>query len=129
MPNARNPPSGPSDRVVGPGFHARVFEIVRQIPRGHVATYGQIAALLGSPRVARQVGWALAAAGDAEPPVPWHRVVNARGEVSPRGSGVADHEQRLRLEDEGVSFGPRGSIDLARYRWDGHASPRRAKLR
>lgn len=111
------------DRVVGPGFHGKVFAVVRSIPPGRVATYGQIAAVLGSPRVARQVGWALAASGQAVPPVPWHRVVNARGGVSTREAPPAELDQRTLLEAEGIRFRPSGTIDLARYRWEGPEQP------
>ena len=103
-------------RVVGPGFHAQVFEVVRRIPSGRVATYGQIAAELGAASVARHVGFALAAAGNAREPVPWHRVVNARGEISTRSSGDAELDQRDLLADEGVEFKANGHIDLKRYR-------------
>jgi methylated-DNA-protein-cysteine methyltransferase-like protein len=81
-----------------------------------VATYGQIAQLAGIPRGARQVGYAL---HRAPPDVPWQRVINARGEVSPRsaeGAG-AEHEQRFLLEQEGVVFDLSGRVDLARFRW------------
>lgn len=105
-------------RVVTPGFHARVFDVVRQIPRGTVATYGQIATLLGSPRVARHVGWALSACGEAVPPVPWHRVINAQGRISARGDVVRATEQQRRLEREGVRFDEAGRVKLAVYRWD-----------
>jgi methylated-DNA-protein-cysteine methyltransferase-like protein len=104
-------------RVVGPGFHAKVYALVRRVPRGRVVTYGQIAATLGSSRVARQVGYALAAAGQASEPVPWHRVVNAKGEVS-RGKHPTDaDEQRELLEREGVQFSVEGTVDLEHYRW------------
>lgn len=116
MTRKHGPPAMDEPRVVGPGFHARVFAMVRRIPPGKVATYGQIAALLGSPRVARQVGWALAASGRAEHPVPWHRVVNASGAISQRG-GEDGAEQRARLQSEGVSFGADARIDLRRYGW------------
>ena len=90
----------------------RVWHIARQIPRGRVATYGQIARVVGTtPRV---VGFAMAACSDADG-VPWHRVVNARGTPSLRGaSGV---EQRARLEAEGVPFRAGGRIDLERWGW------------
>jgi methylated-DNA-protein-cysteine methyltransferase-like protein len=102
--------------VVSPGFHARVFALVRKVPRGRVATYGQIAAQLGSPSVARHVGFALAAAGHAERPVPWHRIVNAQGRISVRGDAAL--EQRELLEAEGVPVSASGRIDLKRF---GHA--------
>ncbi len=94
----------------------RIYAVVRRIPRGRVATYGQIAALAGIPRHARQVGYALAALDD-ENAVPWQRVVNARGEVSVRGEPGAEQFQRGLLEREGVVFSAAGRIDLARYRW------------
>lgn len=109
-------------RVVTEGFHRRVYAVVRTIPPGRVATYGDVAAALGSPRVARHVGWALAALGGADADdVPWHRVLNARGEVSERSArspdGVgAPSPQRLLLEAEGVAFDARGRVDLRAYR-------------
>lgn len=99
-------------RVMSPGFRARVFDIVRQIPRGKVSTYGRIAALLGHPGVARHVGNALAACSNEELPVPWHRVVNASGKISTAGS-----EQQALLSAEGVRFSATGAISLAEYAW------------
>lgn len=101
------------ERVVTAGFHERVFEVVRTVPAGKVTTYGDVAAALGSPRVARHVGWALAALKDDD--VPWHRVINAKGEISGRGDlGRADLQRSL-LEEEGIEF--RGhKVDLRRYR-------------
>ncbi len=95
-------------------FFERVYEAVRAIPRGRVATYGQVARLLGVPRGARAVGWALRAL-DArrEKRVPWHRVVGAGGRISPRG-GAGPALQRRRLRAEGVVF--RGqAVDLRRH--------------
>jgi len=104
-------------RVVSTGFHARVYAVVRTVPAGHVTTYGDVAAALGSPRVARHVGWALAALRDDD--VPWHRVINARGRISYRGDTGRGELQRSRLEDEGIAFlGER--VDLKRYRWSFH---------
>jgi len=100
----------------------RIYAIVRRIPRGRVATYGQVAALAGLPRHARQVGYALAAL-DEESTVPWQRVVNARGEVSVRAEFGAERFQRVLLEAEGIVFSAAGRIDLARYRW----TPRRSR--
>jgi len=98
-------------------FHVRVRAAVRRIPPGRVATYGQVAAVAGLPGLARQVGYALAALPDGSD-VPWHRVVNARGEISPRtGDGSAEKIQRLLLESERVRFDDRGRIDLERYGW------------
>ncbi|MEM6994792.1 MAG: MGMT family protein [Myxococcota bacterium] len=104
-------------RVVGPGFHARVFAVVRQCPPGYVTTYGQVATLLGSPRVARQVGYAMAGASNADDDVPWHRVINAQGAISDRGDFGRVEEQRARLEAEGVEFNDRGRVDLGRFRY------------
>ena len=103
------------DRVVRPGFHARVYEAVKRVPAGNVTTYGDVAAMLGSPRVARHVGWALAALQDDE--VPWHRVINAKGTISHRGDTARCVLQQSLLEREGVAFDERGRVDLARYRW------------
>ena len=101
-------------------FHAAVLELVRRIPRGRVATYGQLAALLGRPRSARQVGQALRGADDG---VPWHRVVNAQGSISRRARTASMMTQRIRLEQEGVRF-RRGRVALALFRWRGAASRR-----
>ncbi|MBW2257147.1 MAG: MGMT family protein [Deltaproteobacteria bacterium] len=105
-------------RVVTPGFHARVYQVVRQVPPGHVTTYGDVATVLGSPRVARHVGWALAALPpERSEDVPWHRVINAKGTISFRGDPWRGETQRRRLEAEGVAFDERGRVDLRRLRW------------
>ena len=96
--------------------HARIHAVVRRIPRGRVATYGQVAQRAGLGAQARLVGYALAALPD-ESPVPWHRVVNAQGRVSARSEPGADALQRVRLESEGIRFDAHGRLDLARYRW------------
>jgi methylated-DNA-protein-cysteine methyltransferase-like protein len=115
------------DRVVRPGFHARVYEVVKRVPAGRVTTYGDVAAILGSPRVARHVGWALAALHDDE--VPWHRVLNAKGTISVPPGGLRPSSEGHRgdtarcvlqqslLEREGIVFDERGRIDLRAYRW------------
>ena len=91
------------------------WAIVRRIPRGRVLTYGDVACLAGRPRSARRVGYALFHLPD--PRVPWWRVINARGEISPRGGGGADDEQRQRLHAEGVELDERGRVDLERHRY------------
>ena len=96
--------------------YAKIYAVVRRIPRGRVATYGQVARLAGIPGHARQVGYALHAMATEEP-VPWHRVINARGEISPRSFGGADAAQRHFLEGEGVRFDGKGRVDLARFQW------------
>jgi methylated-DNA-protein-cysteine methyltransferase related protein len=98
------------------GRWERVYAAVRRIPRGRVATYGQIARLAGLGRQARQVGYALHAL-PWEGLAPWHRVVNARGAISLPPAGGADLTQRMRLEREGVRFDARGRLDLERYGW------------
>ena len=99
-------------------FHRAVYRLVMQIPRGQVATYGQLAAILGWPRSARAVGQAMhhCPAG-----VPWHRVVNAQGGISLRANVAGMMTQRVLLAQEGVTV-RRGRIRLNQYRWRG---PRR----
>lgn len=97
-------------------FRSAVHQQLRRIPAGRVATYGQIAHLAGAPRSARQVGQALAALPN-DSDLPWHRVVNAQGRISPRRRAGADEFQRLLLEDEGVVFDQQGRIDLKRFGW------------
>lgn len=100
----------------------RYYVVVRRIPRGRVATYGQVAELAGLPGTARQVGWALHALHRGTR-VPWQRVVNARGACSVRPGSGSELLQRRRLEREGVAFGAAGRIDLSRYGWQrGEAS-------
>ena len=93
-----------------------IWSWVRKIPRGRVATYGQIASLAGLEGHARQVGYALHNLPERSN-VPWHRVVNAKGEISPRSAGDSHELQRMLLEGEGVELDPRGRIDLKRYCW------------
>lgn len=106
--------------IRSPAYRA-IYNVVRRIPRGRVATYGQVATLAGLPGRARQVGYALhalhALRDPEDPDVPWHRVINARGEISPRaGTGLEEHAQRQLLEAEGVTFNASGRVDLNRYR-------------
>jgi methylated-DNA-protein-cysteine methyltransferase-like protein len=96
------------------GFFAGVYSVVSHIPAGKVATYGQIAMMLGSPGAARTVGWAMRA---APPGLPCHRVVNQKGELSP--VDIFGGIQRELLEREGVPFLPGGRIDLRSCLWDG----------
>lgn len=93
-----------------------IYKVVGRIPRGRVATYGQVAELAGLEGHARQVGYALHALPDNHR-IPWHRVVNAKGEISPRTAGDSHELQRALLEEEGVGFDSRDRIDLKRFRW------------
>ena len=94
----------------------RIYAVVRKIPRGRVATYGQVAIAAGLRGHARQVGYALNALRSARS-VPWHRVINAKGEISPRSVPGSETVQRMRLEREGVEFDDRGRVALNRFRW------------
>jgi methylated-DNA-protein-cysteine methyltransferase related protein len=93
-----------------------IWSVVRRIPRGRVATYGQIAEIAGLEGHARQVGYALHNLPESSR-IPWHRVVNARGEISARTGGDSHELQRMLLEAEGVEFDLRGRMDLAKVRW------------
>jgi methylated-DNA-protein-cysteine methyltransferase-like protein len=96
--------------------YEHVYAVVRRIPRGKVATYGQVAALAGLPGQARQVGYALRALPDGTS-VPWHRVINAQGEVSRRADSGYVRVQRAMLEEEGVLFDDAGRTSLRRWQW------------
>ena len=102
--------------------YARIYAVIRRIPMGRAASYGQIARLAGIPGAARQVGYALHALADGTT-VPWHRVVNAKGTISRRTVPGSELTQRMLLEAEGVYFDLNGRVDLARYGW----TPRRAR--
>jgi methylated-DNA-protein-cysteine methyltransferase-like protein len=99
-------------------FHL-IYAVVKKIPRGKVATYGQSATFAGMPRHARQAGYALAATPE-NVKIPWHRVINAQGRISLRlrhwDSG-SDDLQRILLEAEGVTFDSRGRVNLKRFQW------------
>ena len=98
-------------RVVGPGFYEQVYRCVKKIPRGRVATYGDIAAALGLRSVARRVGQALAALpASRQFSVPWHRVVNAAGRISLRADGERSSEQARLLRDEGLEVDASGRV-------------------
>jgi methylated-DNA-protein-cysteine methyltransferase-like protein len=104
------------ERRLGTPFAREVKKAIRSIPRGRVATYGQIAALAGREHGARGVAWILHSSSEAAG-LPWHRVIGAACRISlPRGRGFA--EQKARLLAEGVAVGPGGRVDLKRYRWE-----------
>lgn len=106
-----------------PRLYDLIYAIVRQVPPGKVATYGQIARIAGRCS-AQMVGFALASLAsyrerkDFEE-VPWQRIINAKGKISPHGFGMGGFIQRRLLEDEGVEFDNEGIIDLERFGWDG----------
>lgn len=96
----------------------RIYAVVRRIPRGRVATYGQIAHLAGNPRWSRVVGYALHVNPDPEG-IPCYRVVNREGRTSPAFAFGGEDMQRLLLEEDGVMFDANGCVDLSRFLWDG----------
>ena len=100
-------------------IYRAIYDLVAEIPAGKVATYGQIANLLGRPNHARQVGYALFKLAPIPDDVPWHRVVNAQGKISTSPARMgSDDLQKVLLEAESIQFkGDR--IDLNRYQWDG----------
>ncbi len=101
----------------GPPSYEKIYQVIRRIPCGKVATYGQIAKLVGRCS-ARMVGYALAALGPGSD-VPWQRVLNCKGTVSPRSRGDGAWRQRRCLEAEGVVFDSRGRVDFGKFRWGG----------
>jgi len=101
-------------------FYEDVYAVVCLIPPGKVATYGQIAAIVGSPRAARAVGYALSNLRfTPREDVPWHRVINAQGSISGRGDVARAERQRHLLEKEGLTFDGNGCVDLTECRWEG----------
>jgi methylated-DNA-protein-cysteine methyltransferase related protein len=96
--------------------YQRIYKTVKRVPRGCVATYGQIATLAGLDGHARQVGYALHSLPHRSD-IPWHRVINAKGEISPRSAGDSHELQRMLLDEEGVSFSVDGRVDLKTFRW------------
>jgi len=95
----------------------RIYEIVKQIPPGKVATYGQIAMIAGNPRWSRVVGYALHVNPDADN-IPCFRVVNRNGECSGSFAFGGESAQRRLLEDDGVTFFKNGAVDMKKHQWD-----------
>ena len=118
-PNHNSGHAQPAEpRVVKAGFNARVYSAVAQVPYGRVATYGDIATIVGSPRVARHVGFALSALDKDD--VPWHRIINAQGRISGKGDTIRATLQRQFLENEGIEFDERDRVfEFHRLRWRG----------
>ena len=119
------------------GFFKRVYRLVRQVPPGKVTSYGAIARMLGHPRAARTVGWALhslppsvfPSGGDERgSDVPWHRVINSRGRVSTSCQEHSADLQQALLEAEGIEFDESGTVDWDRFGWAGLSWPEVEKL-
>jgi len=108
-----------------PGFFEQVYKVVRRIPPGKVSSYGRIAAMLGYPRAARAVGYALSALrqpnqdGYTSANVPWQRVVNSQGRISIRHREQTANKQAEILRSEGVAVDENGRIDLSVHLWEG----------
>ncbi len=103
-------------------LYQRIYEVVRCIPAGRVATYGQVARAAGYPGYARQVGYALFRLQGQDTDIPWQRVINAQGRISysPFRLGQ-DDLQRVLLEAEGIPFDPEDRVDLQHFGWDPQA--------
>jgi methylated-DNA-protein-cysteine methyltransferase-like protein len=99
-------------------LYERIYYVVKMIPSGKVATYGQIARIV-ERCTARMVGYAMSALTDEHPNVPWQRVINSKGEVSQHGDGIGTTLQHELLAAEGVIFDARGKVDFDRYGWEG----------
>jgi methylated-DNA-protein-cysteine methyltransferase-like protein len=97
--------------------YQKIYDVVGQIPKGKVATYGQVARVVGRI-TARMVGYAMAALR-GRTDVPWQRVINYKGEISPRAHGDGSFRQRKLLVAEGIRFDSRGRVDLKKVRWNG----------
>lgn len=99
-------------------FYEKVYAIVKKIPKGKITNYGNIAVLLGSPRAARAVGYALnALKKDREREIPWQRVINSKGEISFKGDTLRATLQRKLLEQEGIVFNIAGQADFKKFGW------------
>lgn len=107
----------PTDRREDDSLYHRIYAVVRQIPYGHVATYGQVAAIVGKC-TARSVGFAMAAV-PAAADIPWHRVINHEGRISPRRRGDGSIRQRKLLEAEGIRFDRQGRVSFHEVGWRG----------
>lgn len=97
-------------------MRSELINLIKAIPRGKVATYGQIACLAGLFPAVRQVVWVLHSSSEKEG-LPWHRVVNAKGGISLKPEAGYEQQKAL-LEEEGVLFNGKGRIDLRKYQWD-----------
>lgn len=104
--------------VADDSFFETVYDMVRQVPEGTVATYGQIARLVGAPRKARFVGFAMHASPGMAGGVPCHRIVFKDGSLAPGFAFGGPDVQRAMLEGEGVTFLKNGKVDMERCQWE-----------
>ena len=100
------------------GLFEQIYRVVRQVPPGQVVSYGAIARMLGNPRGARTVGWALHSLPEGAE-VPWHRVISSQGRISTSCREHSAGLQRELLESEGVQFDERGYVSWDRFGWEG----------
>lgn len=123
--------------TIKPGFFEQVYRLVRLVPPGKVTSYGAIARMLGHPRAARTVGWALHSLPPSVPPaggdegrgdVPWHRVINSQGHIPTSGREHSADLQRALLEAEGIKFDEHGAVDWDRFGWEGLPWPKVEEL-
>lgn len=99
-------------------FYEKVYDLVSKVPTGRVASYGQIAALLGHPRSARAVGYALSSLRkDSEEKIPWQRIINSKGRISFKGDTFRAELQKKLLLKEGIKFSENDSIDIKKFGW------------
>jgi methylated-DNA-protein-cysteine methyltransferase-like protein len=121
---AESQPNKTGSHTTAPGFFERVYQVVRMIPPGRVATYGQIAAIVSHRGAARTVGWALHSLTKGSD-VPWHRVINSRGWISLHPGS----RQTALLRNEGIAVDRGGKIDMRRFQWPGLDWPEVEALR
>ena len=98
------------------GIYTRIYRVVKCIPKGRVATYGQVTSLAGMAGHARQVGYALHSLPEGTE-IPWHRVINAKGMISSRSEPASEEKQRLLLEAEGICLNEEKKLQFNRSRW------------
>ena len=101
-----------NNELLPPSFFSQVYDVVAEIPYGKVVSYGQIARMLGRPRAAREVGWAMS---NCPEELPWQRVVKADGSIT---GGVHAQIRKALLVEEGVGLLPDGRVDMEIYRWE-----------
>lgn len=100
------------------GFNEQVIAYVKQVPKGKVVSYGQVAAACGNPRAAREVGWALRSIDSSDISIPWWRVVNREGVISIKGNWEADKNlQKQLLQKEGIAVDENFTVDMQKYQY------------